>query len=343
MKAIVYSETGAPSVLHLVERTVPEPEAGEVRIRVIVSGVNPTDWKTRRGSKPGESVGFADVVPNQDGAGIIDAVGSGVRGFTVGDRVWTAIAAYQRARSGTAQEFTVLPADRVYPLPSAASFDLGAALGVPAMTAHRALTVAEDGPSRLSPGALSGAMVLVAGGAGAVGHAAIQLARWAGATVITTISSDEKAALARAAGANHVVNYRESDAAFEIRRLAPDGVDLIVEVAPDRNAELAGKVIRNRGSIAVYATTGAPLVLDIRTLMTLNVRYQFQLLYTQGQDVRDAAAEDINAAIIDGALPIGHDAGLPLHRFSLAQTADAHAAVESDIVGKVLIDVASGL
>ena len=224
MKAIVYSETGAPSVLHLVERTVPEPEAGEVRIRVIVSGVNPTDWKTRRGSKPGESVGFADVVPNQDGAGIIDAVGSGVRGFTVGDRVWTAIAAYQRARSGTAQEFTVLPADRVYPLPSAASFDLGAALGVPAMTAHRALTVAEDGPSRLSPGALSGAMVLVAGGAGAVGHAAIQLARWAGATVITTISSDEKAALARAAGANHVVNYRESDAAFEIRRLAPDGV-----------------------------------------------------------------------------------------------------------------------
>jgi len=339
MKAIVYSETGAPSVLHLVDRPVPEPEAGEVRIRVVVSGVNPTDWKSRRGSKPGESMGFAEVVPNQDGAGVIDAVGAGVHRFTVGDRVWTAIAAFQSASGGTAQEFTVLPQDHVYPLPDAASFDLGAALGVPAMTAHRALTVAEDGPSRLAPGALAGKTVLVAGGAGAVGHAAIQLARWAGATVITTISSPAKATLARAAGAHSVVDYRETDAALEIRRLAPLGVDLIVEVAPDKNAELDSKVIGNRGSIAVYASSGDPLVLDIRSLMTLNVRYQFQLLYTQGQDVRDAAAVDINAAIADGALPIGDDAGLPLHRYSLAETAEAHAAVEADIVGKVLIDI----
>lgn len=339
MKAIVYSETGAPSVLHLVERPVPEPEAGEVRIRVVVSGVNPTDWKSRRGSQPGDSLDFAEVVPNQDGAGVIDAVGAGVHRFAVGDRVWTAIAAFQSAHGGTAQEFTVLPVNRVYPLPQAASFDLGATLGVPAMTAHRALTVAEDGPSRLAPGALSGKTVLVAGGAGAVGHAAIQLARWAGATVITTISSPAKAALAKAAGAHHIVNYRETDAAFEIRRLVPDGVDLIVEVAPDKNAELDGKVIRNRGSIAVYASTGDPLVLDIRVLMTLNVRYQFQLLYSQGQDVRDAAAEDINAAIVDGALAIGDDAGLPLHRYLLAETAQAHAAVEGDVVGKVLIDV----
>ncbi|MET4703976.1 NADPH2:quinone reductase [Frigoribacterium sp. UYMn621] len=342
MKAIVYSETGAPSVLRLVQRALPEPEAGEVRIRVVVSGVNPTDWKSRRGAKPGEALDFAEVVPNQDGAGVIDAVGAGVHKFAVGDRVWTAIAAFQSASGGTAQEFCVLPENRVYPLPDAASFDVGATLGVPAMTAHRALTVAEDGPSRLSPGALSGKTVLVAGGAGAVGHAAIQLARWAGATVLTTISSPVKATLAAAAGAHHVVNYRESDAALEIRRLAPDGVDLIVEVAPDANAELDGRVIRNRGSIAVYASTGEPLVLDIRVLMTLNVRYQFQLLYTQGQDVRDAAAEDINAAIVDGALPIGDDAGLPLHRFSLADTGLAHAAVEGDVVGKVLIDVESG-
>ncbi|MES2092431.1 MAG: NADPH:quinone reductase [Actinomycetota bacterium] len=341
MRAIVYRQTGAPSVLRLIERAVPEPEAGEVRIRIIVSGVNPTDWKSRRGSTAGESLGPNGVVPNQDGAGIVDAVGAGVRQFRVGDRVWTAIAAFDRPTGGTAQEYSVLPEDRVYPLPDAASFDLGASLGVPALTAHRALTVAEDGPSRLSPAALSGKIVLVAGGAGAVGHAAIQLARWAGATVITTISTAEKAALASAAGAHHVVNYRDSDPAFEILRLAPDGVDLIVEVAPDKNAELDARVIRNRGSIAVYATTGDPLVLDIRTLMTLNVRYQFQLLYTQGRDARDAAAEDITAAIIDGALPIGRDAGLPLHRYSLAQTAEAHAAVEGDIVGKVLIDVAS--
>lgn len=339
MKAIVYSQTGPPSVFRLVDRDVPEPEAGEVRIRVVVSGVNPTDWKSRRGLKPGDPLDFAEVVPNQDGAGIIDAVGAGVHEFAVGDRVWTAIAAFQSARGGTAQEFTVLPVGRVYPLPDAASFDLGASLGVPAMTAHRALTVAEEGPSRLAPGALAGTTVLVAGGAGAVGHAAIQLASWAGARVIATISSPAKAALASAAGAHQVVNYRESDAALEIRRLAPEGVELIVEVAPDKNAELDSKVIRNRGSIAVYATTGDPLMLDIRALMTLNVRYQFQLLYTEGQDLRDAAAEDINAAILAGALPIGADAGLPLHRFSLAETAGAHAAVESGAVGKVLVDV----
>jgi NADPH2:quinone reductase len=341
MKAIVYSETGDPSVLHLVERELPEPEAGEVRVRIVVSAVNPTDWKSRRGGRPGEKLQFHEVVPNQDGAGIVDAVGAGVHGLRVGDRVWTAIAAYQLARGGTAQEFAVLPAGRVYRLPDAASFDVGATLGVPAMTAHRALTVSEDGPSRLARGALAGETILVAGGAGAVGHAAIQLARWAGATVITTVSSAAKASLATAAGAHHVVNYRESDAAFEIRRLAPHGIDLIVEVAPAQNAPLDAAVIRNRGSIAVYATLGEPLTLDVRALMTRNVRYQFQLLYTLGQDLMDAAADDIGAAIIDGALPIGHDAGLPLHRFGLAQTAEAHAAVEADIVGKVLIDVGS--
>ena len=341
MKAIVYSETGNPSVLHLVDRDIPEPEAGEVRVRIVISGVNPTDWKSRRGSKDGEALPFDDIVPNQDGAGVIDAVGPGIDRLKVGDRVWTALAAYQRAASGTAQEFTVLPAERVYLLPDAASFELGASLGVPAITAHRALTVAADGPSRLSPGALAGRVVLVAGGAGAVGHAAIQLARWAGATVITTVSSPAKGELATSAGAHYAVNYRETDAAAEIRRLAPDGVDLIVEVAPTRNAELDAAVLRNHGLIAVYASTGEPLTLDIRTHMTLNVRYQFLLLYTLGQEVLDAAAADINAAIIDGALPIGEDAGLPLHRFDLAHTADAHAAVENNVVGKVLIDVAT--
>lgn len=341
MKAIVYSETGNPSVLHLVDRDIPEPEAGEVRVRIVISGVNPTDWKSRRGSKDGEALPFDDIVPNQDGAGVIDAVGPGIDRLKVGDRVWTALAAYQRAASGTAQEFTVLPAERVYLLPDAASFELGASLGVPAITAHRALTVSADGPSRLSPGALAGRVVLVAGGAGAVGHAAIQLARWAGATVITTVSSSAKGELATSAGAHYAVNYRETDAAAEIRRLAPDGVDLIVEVAPTRNAELDAAVLRNHGLIAVYASTGEPLTLDIRTHMTLNVRYQFLLLYTLGQEVLDAAAADINAAIIDGALPIGEDAGLPLHRFDLAHTADAHAAVENNVVGKVLIDVAT--
>ena len=340
MKAIVYSQTGDPSVLRLVDREVTDPGPGEVRVRVIVSGVNPTDWKSRRGSRPGDALPFAEVVPNQDGAGVVDAVGLGVSGVQVGDRVWLSLAAYQRASGGTAQEYTVLPAERVHPLPDSASFELGASLGVPALTAHRALTVAEDGPSRLAPGALAGKVVLVAGGAGAVGHAAIQLVRWAGGSVITTVSTPEKAALATAAGAHHVINYRESDAASEIRRLAQDGVDLIVEVAPAQNAELDRAVIRNRGSIAVYANNGGDTVtVDVRGHFSLNVRYQFLLLYTVGQEALAAAVEDVTAAVHDGALAVGEDAGLPLHWFELAHTADAHAAVEDGIVGKVLIPI----
>ncbi|TFB46948.1 NADPH:quinone reductase [Cryobacterium tagatosivorans] len=343
MKAIVYSQTGDPSVLELVDRPVAEPEAGEVRVRIVVSGVNPTDWKSRRGSAPGEALPFDEVVPGQDGAGIVEAVGAGVQHVMVGDRVWLALAAYQRAHSGTAQERSVMPADRVFALPANASFDQGASLGVPAITAYRALTVAEDGPRRLHPGALAGKIVLVAGGAGAVGHAAIQLARWAGASVITTVSGPAKAALATAAGAQHVLNYTDSDIVAQIRRIAPDGVDLVVEVAPAQNSQLDLAVIRNRGSIAVYANNGGDqMTLDVRNHFSLNVRYQFLLLYTVGADVIRAAAEDINAALTDGALAVGEEAGLPLHRVDLAHTADAHALVESSVVGKVLIDVLAG-
>lgn len=341
MKAIVYRVTGDPSVLELVDREVRDPGPGEVRVRIVVSGVNPTDWKSRRGAKPGESLVFAEVVPNQDGAGTVDAVGAGVTRFQIGDRVWVALAAYQRADGGTAQELAVLPAERVFALPDSAGFDVGASLGVPAITAHRALTVFEDGPRRLHPGALNGKVVLVAGGAGAVGHAAIQLAKWAGAVVITTVSSPAKAALVRDAGVDHIVNYRESDAAAEIRRIAPEGVDLIVEVAPAQNADLDLAVIRNRGSIAVYANNSGDYVnLDVRRHFSLNVRYQFVLLYTVGMEAVHVATEDINAAIADGALQVGEHAGLPLHRFELADTGAAHAAVENSIVGKVLIDVA---
>ena len=341
MKAIAYRATGDPSVLELVEREIRDPGPGEVRVRVVVSAVNPTDWKSRRGAKPGAPLPFPDVVPNQDGAGTVDAVGPGTSAFQIGDRVWLALAAYQRADGGTAQEYTVLPVERVFPLPANAGFDAGASLGVPAITAHRALTVAEDGPRRLHPGALHGKVVLVAGGAGAVGHAAIQLARWAGAEVITTVSSPAKAALVRSAGAQHIINYKEGDPAAAIRRIAPDGVDLIVEVAPAQNADLDLAVIRNRGSVAVYANNGGDLVnLDVRKHFSLNVRYQFVLLYTVGMEAVRAAAEDINAALADGALPVGEQAGLPLHRFGLADTAAAHAAVEGGVVGKVLIDVA---
>ncbi|RUQ98288.1 NADPH:quinone reductase [Labedella endophytica] len=337
--AVVYTETGDTSVLHLVEREIAEPGAGEVRVRIVVSGVNPTDWKSRAGGGPGEKLPFGEVVPNQDGAGVVDAIGDGVEGLAVGDRVWTYLSAHQRP-TGTAQEYTVLPAERVVPLPDGVSFDIGASLGVPAVTAHRALTVAEDGPTRLAPGALDGRVVLVSGGAGAVGHAAIQLARWASATVVTTVSSPEKAALARAAGALHVVNYRDDDAADQIRAIAPDGVHLVVEVSIAANLALDLSVIAPRATIASYADNGGDTVeVPIRPSMIQNVRYQFILLYTVGSEALSAGAEDVTEAASQGVLEVGEEHGLRLHRFPLADTAAAHGAVQDDTVGKVLIDV----
>jgi NADPH:quinone reductase len=339
MKSVVYSRTGDPTVLQLVDRDVLEPAPGEVRVRMVVSGVNPTDWKSRRGSGDGAVPPFPEVTPNQDGAGVVDAVGEGVVDLAAGDRVWVYLAGHQRP-TGTAQEYTNLPAARVVRLPEGTSFDIGASLGVPAMTAHRALTVSEDGPARLHPGALAGKVVLVAGGAGAVAHAAIQLACWAGATVVTTISSPAKAALATAAGAHHVINYRDGDAANAIRKVAPDGVDLVVEVAIAANSQLNIAVIKPRASIAIYANDGgSEFTLHVRENMIKNVRYQFVLLYTAGDAALAAAVEDITVALVDGALPVGEDAGLPLHRFPLANTADAHQAVQDGAVGKVLIDV----
>src|SRR4051794_8885537 len=337
MKAIIYRDNGDPDVLQLVDRDVPTPGPGEVRVRVAVSGVNPTDWKTRSGAT--NPMRFPEVTPHLDGAGVIDAVGEGVEQSRIGQRVWLFMATAGRP-TGTAAEFTVVPAQQAMPLPDEAGFDLGASLGVPALTAHRALTVAEDGPRRLRPGALDGRAVLAAGGAGAVGHAAIQLARWAGATVITTISGPQKARLATAAGAHHVINYREGDPAAEIRAIAPDGVDIIAEVSLGANLALDLAVLRTRGTIATYANDGGkPVELDVRQNMTLNTRFQFLVLYTVGAQALATAAEDVAAAVRDGALPVGEEHGLPVVRFPLDRTADAHRAVENGTVGKVLVDI----
>ncbi|GAA1921869.1 NADPH:quinone reductase [Microbacterium aoyamense] len=337
MRAIVYTEPGASSVLSLVDREVADPGPGEVRVKVAVSGVNPTDWKARSGG--GSRTQFDETVPNQDGAGTIDALGPEVSGLQVGDRVWMFLAQYERP-TGTAQEYVNVPASRVAPLPDGVGFEIGASLGVPAMTAHRALTVHEYGPARLEPGALDGRTVLVAGGAGAVGHAAIQLARWAGATVITTVSSREKAALAEAAGAHHVVDYTDDDAADQIAKLAPAGVDQIVEVAPAANIDLDVRVAANHTSIAYYANErGEAASVPVLAAFAKNIRYQGLLVYTVGAEAWAAAAEDVTRALADGALPVGEEAGLPLTWFDLADTASAHDAVENGAIGKVLIRV----
>ncbi|WP_199516771.1 NADPH:quinone reductase [Nucisporomicrobium flavum] len=339
MKAIIYRETGDAGVLQLVDRDLPAPGPGEVRVRVAVSGVNPTDWQARSGVAHRKQ--FPEVTPHLDGAGVIDAVGAGVDPARTGERVWLLLAAAGRP-TGTAAEFTVVPADQAVPLPGEASFDVGASLGVPALTAHRALTVAEDGPRRLHPGALDGKVVLAAGGAGAVGHAVIQLARWAGATVITTVSGPEKARLAAAAGAHHVINYK-GDPAAGIHGVAPDGVDIVAEVALGENLPLDLAVLRPRGTISVYANDGgAPVDLNVGRNLVLNTRLQFLVLFTAGPQARAAAVEDVAAAVRAGALPVGAEHGLPLLRFPLDRTADAHRAVQAGAVGKVLVDVTCG-
>jgi len=340
MRAIVYEEKGASSVMRLVDRPVPEPGPGQVRVRLVRAGVNPTDWKARAGVSA--ALGFNEVTPGQDGAGVIDALGEGVTGPAPGARVWLYLAQHGLPY-GTAADYSVLDSRRAVPLPDSLpddeAFDLGACLGVPAITAHRALTSGTES-SRLWPGSMAGQVVLVHGGAGAVGNAAIQLAAWSGATVITTVSSAEKAALATAAGAHHVVNYRTQNAAAAIRAIAPDGVDVIAEVSPALNNELDLAVARNGATIAIYANNGGDTFsVEIRRTFAVNLRYQFLLLYNLDPALLAAATEDITAAVAARALRAGEKAGLPLHHYPLEATAAAHDAVERGTVGKVLIDI----
>lgn len=338
MRAVVYRETGPSSVLQVVERDLPEPGPGEVRVRLVRSGVNPTDWKFRAGMMSG----YDEVTPGQDGAGVVDALGEGVEGFAVGDRVWLVLAQHGRAH-GTAAEHTVQPVAKVVHLPDGADFDLGASVGVPAVTAHRALTASELGPARLGPGALTGRTVLVAGGAGAVGNAAIQLARWSGATVVATVSSPGKAALATAAGAHHTIDYRSSDVVEEVRALCPDGVDIAVEVAPAQNVGIDLEVVKVHGLVSIYANNGGDeMTMPLRAAFGKNLRFQFLILYTLDPGLVRAAVEDVNAAIAAGALRVGEEAGLPVHHYPLDQAAAAHDAVEAGAVGKVLLDVSGG-
>jgi NADPH2:quinone reductase len=317
MRAAIYRADG---VLSVEDVATPSAGAGEVLVRVAVSGVNPTDWKAR-----GAGVEFQ--VPDQDGAGVIEAVGSGVDPARVGERVWLYFAAWQRPW-GTAAEYCVVPSAQAVAF--SASDDLGASLGIPALTAYHCLLA--DGP-------LDGATVLVPGGAGAVGHAAIELAKWAGARVVSTVSSEEKAALARSAGADEVVNYRSGDAAERIRAFAPDGVDRVVEVDLDHNLELDLDVCAPHAVISTYASTpDTRASVPVRRLMAPNLLLRFVLVYTIPRDALALAVAGVSRAVDDSALTT-----LPLHRFTLEQTAEAHDAVEAGAIGKVVIDIpASG-
>jgi NADPH:quinone reductase len=324
VKAALYERYGAArDVLRVGDVERPECGPGEVRVRIEVSGVNPTDWKSRSGATARPIDGFQ--VPHHDGAGVIDAVGEGVNPGRVGERVWLWLAAAGR-RWGTAAEWTVLPEDLAIPLPAGASAELGASLGVPAVTAHRCLFA--DGP-------IDGQTVLVAGGAGAVGHFAIELAKRAGARVVSTVSGPAKAGLAAKAGADLVVNYREPDAADQIRSFAgAAGVDRVVEVALGANLPLDLAVIAPGARIACYAAEPADPVLPVRACMNANVVVRFVLLYGVPLDALTQAAQDVAAALAAGALT-----ELPVTRFPLEEIAAAQDAVEGGAVGKVLVDI----
>ena len=323
MRAAMYDRKGpAAEVLRVTDAPRPEPGPGEVRVRVHASGINPTDWKSRAGATPRPIDEFQ--IPHHDGAGVIDAVGEGVDPGRVGERVWVWLAASGR-RWGTAAEWTVLPADQAVPLPDGISMDLGASLGVPAMTAHRCLFA--DGP-------LDGKAVLVAGGAGAVGHFAIELAKWAGARVVTTVSNPEKAKLAAQAGADLVVNYTDAGAPDQVRAFAPR-FDRIIEVALGPNLDLDLSVAGPETVVVSYAADGPDPVLPVRACMTANVTLRFILLYGVPAPALRQAAGDITRALQDGALT-----GLPVHRFALDDIAGAHQAVEGRAVGKVIVDLA---
>ncbi|WP_135453122.1 NADPH:quinone reductase [Mycobacterium sp. DL99] len=338
MRAVIYRRTGnADEVLELVERDLPEIRPGQVLVRVAVSGVNPTDCRSRSGES--SDMKFAEQVPNQDGSGVVTAVADGVTNVRVGQRVWLWEVAFDRP-AGTAQEYVAVPARHVVALPDGVSLDVGACLGIPALTAHRALTSAERGPHELAPGALTGASVLVHGGAGAVGHAAIQLAAWAGATVIATVSGPQKALLARNAGADHVIDYRAGDVVAEVLAISPGGVSHIVEVDLAANLDTDVNVIAPHGNINVYSYRPGDVVpLPSPAILRKNAQIGFTYTYGTDPEYKNAALRDVNAAVAAGAMGVGAEHGLPIHRYDLGHTADAHAAVEQGLVGKALIDV----
>jgi NADPH2:quinone reductase len=325
VKAVWYERTGpAHAVLAVGEIPTPEAGAGEVRIKLAASGVNPADCYRRRGDIPME---FPRVIPDSDGAGTVDQTGPGVSPEWLGQRVWLYNGQRGRA-SGTAAEYIALDTGLIAPLPDNTAFDAGACLGIPCMTAHRCLFA--DGP-------IAGQTVLVTGGAGAVGHYAVQLAKWAGAYVIATVSSAAKAQQAVAAGADIVVNYRSEDAAARVLEVTGGiGVDRIVEVDFGGNMEACLRSIRLNGTIAVYASRGnLEPKLPVSAFMRKNATLRLMVLNTCPIDARRQAQRDIVRWL---------ETGRAIHRiaarFPLERTADAHLEVErGGKLGTVVVDV----
>jgi NADPH2:quinone reductase len=327
MRAVWYERNGAADVLHIGEMPDPTPGPGEVRVRIVTSGINPSDWKRRQGLT--RRMEFPRIIPHQDGAGIIDCIGPGVPESRLGERVWLYQAQIGRP-FGTAAEYTVQPAIRAVPLPPSTSFAEGAGLGVPAMTAHRCLFA--DGP-------VTGKTVLVTGGAGAVGHYAVQLAKLGGARVVATVSSEQKAQIALAAGADTTINYRAEDTAQRIRDITDGaGVDHIVEVDFAGNFSVSRDILRDYGVLAVYSAGVSPQPPVPLQFKASNITVRFVLVYDMPEQAKEAAVQEITRLLEDRKLR--HLAG---PHFPLESAREAQQAVEGGAIGKVVLEVAEGV
>lgn len=321
MRAAYYEAMGpARDVLRLGEVDTPNPGAGEVRVRLRTSGVNPSDVKSRGLRKSA----FARVIPQSDGAGEIDAVGDDVAKSRIGERVWIWNGQWQRP-FGTAAEYIVVPAAQAVRLPDRVSFEEGACLGIPALTAWRAIELS-DADEKTT--------LLVSGGAGSVGQYAIQFARARGATVITTISSEEKAKVVREAGADHCIDYKREDVGARVAEITGKrGVDAVIEMDLTANAKLIPVTLRPKGSVIVYGTAPEATIPAVFCLQN-SIRLQFFLVYQLDTSERERAVAGIARALEQGKLinRIG-----PV--FPLAEIAAAHEAVERGTIGNVIVKI----
>jgi NADPH:quinone reductase len=326
MRAAFYTRQGpAHEVLRIGERPTPQPGPGEVRVRLRASGVNPSDWKARRGGF-GRGLIAPLIIPHSDGAGDIDAVGGGVPD-RVGERVWLWNAQWKRA-SGTAAQYITLPDAQAVHLPDHVDYAAGACLGIPALTAIQAVRLAQIG---------LGTDVLVAGGAGSVGHYAIQLAKLRGARVLTTISSDAKAAHARAAGADQTINYRTESVGQRVTALTHgQGVDAVIEMDLSGNACLYPAILRPHARIAMYGTSAGEATLPALWLMQNSVALIPFLVYEVSPADRAAGLAESSSLLHSGKLIHTVARRLPLEAI-----AEAHDLVEQGaVMGHVVIDIA---
>ena len=325
MRAAYYEMNGpAREVLRVGEIATPQPTAGEVRVRLIASGVNPSDVKSR--AETTRKIAYPRLVPHSDGAGVIDAVGSGVAAARIGERVWVWNGQWRRA-FGTAAEYITLPAEQAARLPAHIGFDAGACLGIPAMTAYHAVALA---------GAERETTALIAGGAGAVSHYAIQFAKARGATVIVTVSSPAKAEVARNAGADHAIDYRSENVGARVMDITQRrGVDAVIELDIAANAKLLPGVLRPKGKVVIYGTGAAETALPAYFCLVNSISLQFFLVYELDNRERSEAVTAITTMLESNRLVHNVAATFPLERI-----VEAHEAVESGrMVGNVVLQI----